>query len=92
MNRSRRPDENNAHASQAGVLDVISGLMQIETLSTREMLWFPAGGSRTRQPHNGCRGLIEGYLNHLLKDDPNHGYSGRTRGARGDPVADLMTR
>jgi hypothetical protein len=40
MNRSRRPDENNAHASQAGVLDVISGLMQIETLSTREMLGF----------------------------------------------------
>jgi hypothetical protein len=40
MNRSRRPDENNTHASQAGVLDVISGLMQIETLSTREMLGF----------------------------------------------------
>jgi hypothetical protein len=40
MNRSRRPDENNTHANQAGVLDVISGLMQIETLSTREMLGF----------------------------------------------------
>ncbi len=37
---SRRPDENNTTPAKQGLLDVISGLMQIETLSTREMLVF----------------------------------------------------
>jgi len=37
---SRRPDENNTTPTKQGLLDVISGFMQIETLSTREMLGF----------------------------------------------------
>jgi hypothetical protein len=78
MKLSRRPNENNTNANQTGAARRVSGLIQIETFYPGDA-WFLASGSGTGQPHNGCG---EGYLNHVLQDDPNQGDSESVRGTQ----------